>query len=378
MRFWLKAGGWTASRGGRDLAPAQGRPVPRQSPRNPALPAGSAAGPTRVIPVHTTDQPESARGHRGTPAGWWTSFPDRVLIGEIYLPIDRLVNLLRPRSGGGAHLPFNFSRFSTRRGRRGASPRLIDLLRGGRCRRAGWPNWVLGQITIGPRNRRPRRPGAGAHRGDAGCSRCAGTPTIYYGDEIGMPAGAHPDRTACCVTRSSANVPGIGCGPGRGLAPPCSGMPTAERGLPPRGEPWLPVAAGYARRTTSEREAARPGRRCSTCIGGLIAARRRLAVAAASGNYRPIAASGGPVTVRFASARAEGAPLVGFEPGRATRFPVTFPGGQLLGEVPGYRAGGAGSRWRDPARGGDHAPREKRRAGHGARAGRGGSRRPSV
>jgi alpha-glucosidase len=48
-------------------------------------------------------------------------FGDRLLIGEIYLPIERLVKYYG-RDLRGAHLPFNFSLLSTswlRAGRRG-------------------------------------------------------------------------------------------------------------------------------------------------------------------------------------------------------------------------------------------------------------------
>ena len=43
-------------------------------------------------------------------------FPDRVLVGEVYLPPERLVPLLRRATGRGAHLPFNFALVSRCRG----------------------------------------------------------------------------------------------------------------------------------------------------------------------------------------------------------------------------------------------------------------------
>ena len=45
------------------------------------------------------------------------SFPDRVLIGEIYLPIERLVAYYG-KELGGVHLPFNFQLLDARCGRR--------------------------------------------------------------------------------------------------------------------------------------------------------------------------------------------------------------------------------------------------------------------
>ena len=60
----------------------------------------------RVLQLHSTDQPEvhaiAAEMRRIA-----DSYGDRVLIGEIYLPLDRLVHYYG-RDSAGVHLPFNF------------------------------------------------------------------------------------------------------------------------------------------------------------------------------------------------------------------------------------------------------------------------------
>ena len=108
-------------------------------------------------------------------------FPERALIGEIYLPIERLVAYYG-RQLGGLHLPFNFALLSTP-WRARTIAKLIDDYEAA-LPVGGWPNWVLGNHD------RPRI----ASRIGEEQARCAamllltlrGTPTIYYGEEIAM------------------------------------------------------------------------------------------------------------------------------------------------------------------------------------------------
>ena len=55
------------------------------------------------------------------------SIEDRVLIGEIYLPVERLVAYYGA-SLDGAHLPFNFQLLSTAAGMRARIASLIDRI----------------------------------------------------------------------------------------------------------------------------------------------------------------------------------------------------------------------------------------------------------
>src|SRR5260370_33879588 len=94
----------------------------------------------RLVPLYTADRPEVhdviAEMRRVA-----DEFPDRVLIGEIYLPLERLVAYYG-RDLGGMHLPFNFSLL-------GASwhASVIAGLIGeyeAALPSGGSPNWVLG------------------------------------------------------------------------------------------------------------------------------------------------------------------------------------------------------------------------------------------
>ena len=65
----------------------------------------------RVLQIHSTDQPEVhsiAAEMRAIADGYGAQGSNaRVLIGEIYLPVDRLMRYYG-RERAGVHLPFNF------------------------------------------------------------------------------------------------------------------------------------------------------------------------------------------------------------------------------------------------------------------------------
>src|SRR5262249_41211666 len=81
----------------------------RDNPPNPAFRVGEPRH-HRLVPLYTVDRPEVhdviAEMRRVA-----DEFPDRVLIGEIYLPFERLVAYYG-RDLAGVHLPFNFSLLS--------------------------------------------------------------------------------------------------------------------------------------------------------------------------------------------------------------------------------------------------------------------------
>ncbi|MBR1280968.1 alpha-glucosidase C-terminal domain-containing protein [Bradyrhizobium sp. AUGA SZCCT0177] len=139
----------------------------------------------RLLQLHSTDQPEVHRiaaemreiadgyGARGQ--------GERVLIGEIYLPVDRLMHYYggeRPE----VHLPFNFQLIDTPWQARALAAAITGYEAA--LPLAGWPNWVLGNHD---------RPRVAAKRGQAQARVAAvllltlrGTPTLYYGDELGL------------------------------------------------------------------------------------------------------------------------------------------------------------------------------------------------
>ena len=164
-------------------------------------------------------------------------FDNRVLIGEIYLPIERLVayygeNLM------GLHLPFNFQLLSVA----WTAPDVAALIE--RYETAlpegGWPNWVLSNHD---------RPRAAARVGQEQARVAAmllltlrGTPTLYYGDELGVGhVEIPPDRIQDpCGKRD----PSLGRDPSRTPmqwdASPFAGFSTHA--------PWLPLTPDYETR----------------------------------------------------------------------------------------------------------------------------------
>src|SRR5258708_11088887 len=108
-------------------------------------------------------------------------FNDRVLIGEIYLPFERLVAYYG-KNLSGAHLPFNFALLSAPWNARAIEKIILEyeqVLPVG-----AWPNWVLGNHD------RPRVASrVGQDQGRAAAMlllSLRGSPPLYYGDEIGM------------------------------------------------------------------------------------------------------------------------------------------------------------------------------------------------
>lgn len=134
----------------------------------------------QLLPVYSTDQPavhEIVAMMRQVT----DQYEDRVLIGEIYLPLNRLVSYYGVNHTG-VHLPFNFQLLVLPWEAQQIAT-VIDQYEGS-LPEGGWPNWVLGNHD------QPRI----ASRVGYSQARVAamllltlrGTPTIYYGEEIGM------------------------------------------------------------------------------------------------------------------------------------------------------------------------------------------------
>ncbi|MGH9456227.1 MAG: alpha-amylase family glycosyl hydrolase [Thermoanaerobaculia bacterium] len=163
-------------------------------------------------------------------------YDERVLIGEIYLPVERLVAYYGPE-GMGVHLPYNFQLvvlpWDARSIARAVSnyEALLPTF--------AWPNWVLGNhdksrvaTRIGPEQARVAAMLLLTLRG---------TPTIYYGDEIGMQdVSIPPDRVQDPYEK---NVPGLGLGrdPQR---TPMQWDGSQNAGFS-SSEPWLPLAPDW-------------------------------------------------------------------------------------------------------------------------------------
>jgi alpha-glucosidase len=164
-------------------------------------------------------------------------YTDRMLVGEIYLPVERLMAYYGA-SGKGAHLPFNFQllRLPWKATEIAAAVERYEAL----LPSYGWPNWVLGNHD---KSRIATRVGAAQARVAAMLLlTLRGTPTLYYGDEIGMRDV--PLRPGQVQDPFEKNVPGLGLGrdPER---TPMQWSGDEHAGFT-TGRPWLPVADDYA------------------------------------------------------------------------------------------------------------------------------------
>ena len=250
----------------------------RDNPLNPAWQIGRP--PThRFIPLYTTDRPEVqdvVAEMRHVVDG----FDDRVLIGEIYLPIERLVQYYG-RDQRGLHLPFNFALLSARWDAREVA-RIIDAYEAA-LPRDGWPNWVLGNHD---RARIASRVGQAQARVAAMLLlTLRGTPTCYYGDEIAMhDVVIPPDRVRDPLER---NMPGLGLGRDGCRSPMQwdAGRFAGFSGV----EPWLPLAGDF-RAANVDNQRKDPASIFSL-YRALIRLRRNTA-ALTQGAYRPVHAAG--------------------------------------------------------------------------------------
>ena len=204
---------------------------------------------------------------------------DRLMIGEAYLPIDRMMAYYGTDLTG-FHLPFNFHLISTD-WTPPAVAALIDEYEKA-LPPGAWPNWVLGNHD---RSRVASRIGPAQARVAAMLLlTLRGTPTIYQGEEIGMsdvPISA--DRVRDPWER---NVPGLGLG----RDPVRTPMPwTAERnGGFTEGDPWLPLGPDHE--AASVEAQARDPRSVLSLYRALLAL-RRAEPALAVGNIAPVAAT---------------------------------------------------------------------------------------
>ena len=276
LRFWLKRGvdGFRLDAIWHLIKDDQFR----DNPDNPDFRPGDQ--PLRaLLPLYSGDRPEvhdALRGMRKV----IDEFPDRLMIGELYLPFERLMAYYG-RDLAGAHLPFNFALLSAPWQARDVAA-LIEEYEAA-LPAGAWPNWVLGNHD---------RPRVASRVGERQARVAAmllltlrGTPTLYYGDEIGLPQVAIPPERV--QDPFEKNVPGLGLGrdgcrtPMQWDASPQAGFSSAE--------PWLPLTDDFARRNVA-RERDDPASIYN--LYRRLTAIRRTHAALSTGGYRPLAAEG--------------------------------------------------------------------------------------
>ena len=157
-----------------------------------------------VLPVYSTDQAEVqdiVKQMRDVV----DEYPERLLIGEIYLPLDKLVKYYG-QNNDGAHLPFNFQLIFLPWEARALDQAINEYEAS--LPEDGWPNWVLGNHD---NSRIATRVGKDQARVAAMLLlTLRGTPTLYYGDEIGMVDVEIPPHQV--QDPQEKNIPGIGLG----------------------------------------------------------------------------------------------------------------------------------------------------------------------
>ena len=234
----------------------------RSNPPNPDWQAGGSSYGS-VLPLYNSDRPETHLVVAEMRAVL-SAHPERLLIGEIYLPLEKLVTYYGATpletdgnvtdSGTntipGADLPFNFHLI--------LSPWRAEVIAGlirqyeALLPPGAWPNWVLGNHD---QKRLASRLGEGQARVAAlVLLTLRGTPTLYYGDELGMLDGTiTPEQVQDPAER---NQPGFGMGrdPER---TPMLWDTSAGAGFT-TGTPWLPITAGSPDRWSVAIESAQP------------------------------------------------------------------------------------------------------------------------
>src|SRR5258708_2443248 len=152
----------------------------RNNPRNPDYEEHMATY-NQLLPVYSTDQPEmhdiTARMRKVL-----DEYPERMMIAEIYLPVNRLVTYYGINNKEEANLPFNFMLITLPWESRQIALSIDEYEAA--LPQDAWPNWVMGNHD---------QPRISSRIGQQQAKVAAvllltlrGTPTIYYGEEIGM------------------------------------------------------------------------------------------------------------------------------------------------------------------------------------------------
>ena len=217
----------------------------RDNPPNPGYRPGDPPD-KRLLPIYSADRPEvhdvAARNAHG--ARRISGPPD----DRRNLPAVRAADdLLRRRSGRRASARSISACWNTPWHARDIAA-LIDRYEAA-LPPGAWPNWVLGNHD---------RPRVASRVGEAQARVAAmllltlrGTPTLYYGDEIGMPQVAIPPEQV--RDPFEKNVPGLGLGRD-GCRTPMQWDASRYAGFS-QAEPWLPITKDAAQRNVASARA---------------------------------------------------------------------------------------------------------------------------
>ncbi len=178
MRFWLDKGvdGFRVDAMWHMVKDQQWR----DNPRNPDYKEYMATY-EQLLPVYSTDQPEM-HDIAATMRHLLDEYQERLMIAEIYLPVHRLVAYYGTQAREEAHLPFNFMLIALPWDAQKIAAAIDEYE--AVLPDDNWPNWVMGnhdqpRITS-------RVGGQQSKIAAILLLTLRGTPTLYYGDEIGM------------------------------------------------------------------------------------------------------------------------------------------------------------------------------------------------
>ncbi|KQP31098.1 alpha-amylase [Methylobacterium sp. Leaf104] len=247
----------------------------RDNPENPGFGPGQAEI-NRFAQVYSADRPEVfdvIAEMRAVLA----PYGERVLIGEIYLPVERLVAYYGADLAG-VDLPFNFQLIQTPWNARSVADLVVSYEEA--LPPGGWPNWVLGNHD---------QPRIAARVGPDQAAIAAmllltlrGTPTLYYGDELGLAQVSIPPERV--QDPWEHNEPGHGRDPER---TPMQWDDSLNAGFS-TAEPWLPQTTDAAIRNV---EYQRDDARSLLTLYRRLLRLRRDHTALATGTFRSLPAT---------------------------------------------------------------------------------------
>ena len=250
----------------------------RDNPPNPGYDPERDFPYLREISTYNVDRPETHELVREIRKVVDEFGEDKVLLAEIGLPVDRTV-VYYGSDGDGIHVPFNFELLTAEWDAAGIAALVqnyLDAIPPG-----GWPNWVLGNHDV---PRVATRLGVAQARVAAMLMlTLPGTPTLYYGDELGLRnAEIGPDQVRDPIAEL---IPGRGRDPERAPMPwddgPNAGFTT--------GEPWLPLPPDAA---TVNVAAQRDDPASTLTLHRRLLALRRAVPALTGTGYRAVPAGG--------------------------------------------------------------------------------------
>jgi alpha-glucosidase len=237
MRFWLDRGvdGFRVDVIGLMMKD----PEFRDEPPNPAW---NGIDPFEsLLHIYTANLPEVHEPIRQMRAVL-DSYDDRMMVGETYLPNDMLMLYYGSADMLECHLPFNFQLITAPWDAAGVRKMVDDYE--AVLPLDAWPNWVLGNHD---RHRLATRVGLDQARvANMLLLTLRGTPTCYYGDELGMqdvpiplekvqdPPAVNQPEIAHIVGRDPERTP-----------MQWDDSPNAGFAAPDVKELWLPLAANY-------------------------------------------------------------------------------------------------------------------------------------